>query len=229
MANGVSGAAGYLQQTGQALSDPLVNIWQSLVKVTPSIIGGVLVIIFGYILSSLVGALTHAVLNATKIDDHLRKARLAHSIGFISVANLGGALVKWYIFALFVLQAARLSNLGVISEQLASLAGALPGVFAAVLIVLGGLIVSDFAADRMLHAKRKGVRVASSVVRWSLILIVVVTALSQMGLDVSFITNALLIIIAAVGAGIAIAVGIGFGQTFKEESKTIVKHLKRNW
>ena len=221
--------AGYLQQTGQALSDPLVSIWQSLVKVVPSVIGGVLVIIFGYILSSLLGALTHAVLNATKIDDHLRKARLAHSIGFISVANLGGALVKWYIFALFILQAAKLSNLGVISDNLASLAEKLPNVFAAVLLVLGGLIVADFAADRMLHAKRKGVRLASTIVRWTLIIVIIITALDQIGIDISFISNALLIVLAAIGVGLAIAIGIGFGNAFREESKGIIKHLKRNW
>ena len=221
--------AGYLQQTGQALSDPLIRIWQSFVDVTPSIIAGVLVIVFGYILSSLVGALTHAILNAAKIDDHLRKARLAHSIGFISVANLGGVLLKWYIFALFIIEAARIFKLGVLSEQLSRLASVLPNVFAALIIVLGGLIVADYAADRMLHAKRKGVRLASSIVRWALIVIVLITALSQIGLDVSFVSNALLILVAAVGVGIAIAVGIGFGNAFKEESKTIVKHVKRNW
>ena len=223
------GTSGYLQQTGQALSDPLVRIWQSFVEVTPSIIGGVLVIIFGYILSSLLGALTHAILNASKIDDHLRKARLAHSIGFISVSHLGGALVKWYVFALFIVQAAGIFKLGVVSEQLAKLAGVLPSVFAAVIIMLGGLIVADFAADRMLHAKRKGVRVASSIVRWTLIVVVIITALNQIGVDTSFVSNALLIVVAALGVGIAIAVGIGFGNAFKEESKTIVKHLKRNW
>lgn len=225
----IGSASSYLQQTGQALSDPLVSIWQSFVSVTPTVIGGVLVLIFGYILSSLIGALTHAVLNATKVDDHLRKARLAHSIGFLSLANLGGALIKWYVFALFVVEASKLFKLGVVSDQLNRLASMLPSVFAAVVIVLGGLIVADFAADRMLHAKRKGVRFASSIVRWAIILTVIITALAQMSVDVSFLSNALLILIAAIGVGLAIAIGIGFGNAFKEESKTIVKHLKRNW
>jgi hypothetical protein len=223
------GTAGYLQQTGQALSDPLVRIWESFVGVTPSIIAGVLVIVFGYILSSLVGALTHAILNAAKVDDHLRKARLAHSIGFVSIANLGGALMKWYIFALFIIEAARIFKLGVLSDQLSKLAAVLPNVIAALIIVLGGLIVADYIADRMLHAKRKGVRIASSIVRWALIVVVIVTALSQVGIDTALISNALLIIVAAIGVGIAIAFGIGFGAAFKEESKSIIKHLKRNW
>ncbi|MEK6837357.1 MAG: hypothetical protein AABX69_01785 [Nanoarchaeota archaeon] len=223
------GTAGYLQQTGQALSDPLVRIWESFVGVVPSIIAGVLVIVFGYIISSLVGALTHAILNAAKIDDHLRKAKLAHSIGFVSVTNLSAALMKWYIFALFIIEAAKIFKLGVLSDQLSRLAAVLPNVFAALIIVLGGLIVADYAADRMLHAKRKGVRIASSIVRWALIVIVIVTALNQIGIDVEFVSNALLIIVAAIGVGLAIAFGIGFGAAFKDESKTIIKHLKRNW
>jgi len=223
------GATGYLEQTGQALSDPLVRIWQSFVDVTPSILAGILVMIFGYILSSLIGTLVHTVLNAAKIDDHLRKARMAHSIGFISLATLGGALTKWYVFALFLVEAAKLFRFGILSEQMANLAMLLPSVFAAVLLVLGGLIVADLAADKMLHAKRKGVRLASSLVRWVIILLVVITALSQIGVDVSFVSNAVLILLASVGVGLAIAIGIGFGNTFKEESKTMIKHLKKNW
>ncbi len=225
----VEGASGYLQQTGQALSDPLVRIWQSFLEVTPSIIAGVLVIIFGYILSSLIGALVHTVLNAVKIDDHLRKARVAHSIGFISLATLGGALTKWYVFALFLVEAAKLFKFGTLSTHLEYLARLLPSVFAAVLLVLGGLIVADLAADRMLHAKRKGVRIASSVVRWVIIATVIITALGQIGLDVSFVSNAVLILLASLGVGLAVAVGIGFGSAFKDESKNIVKYVKKNW
>ncbi len=222
-------ATGYLQQTGKALSDPIAVIWQRFVEITPNIIMGILVIVFGYILSSLLGALTHAILNATKIDDHLRKARLAHSIGFLSVANLLGSMVKWSVFALFVVQAAKLFELDVLSSQLENVAGLLPNVFMAVLILLGGLILADFAADRMLHAKRKGVRFASTIVRWGIIVTVVITALDTAGVNVSFVTDAMLILLAAAGVGLAIAFGIGFGNAFKEESKGIIKSIKKNW
>ncbi len=222
-------SAGYLQQTGRALSDPIVVIYQKFIEVTPNILMGVLVIVFGYILSSLMGALTHALLNAAKVDDHLRKARLSHSIGFVSISNLIGAMIKWSVFALFVVQAANLFQMNALSDQLANVAGLLPKVFIAVLLVLGGLIVADFAADRMLHAKRKGVRIASSIARWAIIITVLITALDHIGVDVTFISNALLIVLAAVGVGIAVAFGIGFGTAFRDESKAIIRHLKRNW
>lgn len=222
-------ASGYLQQTGIALSEPLVSLWNSFLTVMPSIIGFLLVIIFAYILSSLLGALTHAFLNATKIDDHLRKARVSHSIGFVSVAVLGGALVKWYAFALFVAEAANKFNLGVVSSQISSIARLVPQVFAAVLIVLGGLIIADFAADRMLHAKRKGVRVASSIVRWAVIVTVAITALDTIGVNVSFLKGTLITVLQLVGVGVAVAIGFGFGGALKEESKSIIKSVKRNW
>ena len=222
-------AAGYLQQTGQALSQPLVSIWQSFLTVTPGIIAFLLVVIFAYILSSLLGALTHAILNAAKVDDHVRNAKVSHSIGFVNLATLGGALIKWYTFALFVAEAASQFSLGVVSAQIASLARLVPQVFTAIIIVLGGLIVADFAADRMLHAKRKGVRLASSVVRWSIIVVVIITALKQIGIDVTLVSSAVLIVLAAVGIGLAVAVAIGFSAAFKEESKDIIKAIKKNW
>ena len=224
------GAAGnYLQQTGLALSEPLGSIWQSFLTVTPGIIAFLLVVIFAYILSSLLGALVHAILSAAKVDDHIRKARVAHSIGFVNIALLGGALVKWYTFALFVAEAASQFKLGVVSDQIGDLAKLVPQVFAAIIIVLGGLIVADFAADRMLHAKRKGVRLASSVVRWSIIVVVIITALKQIGIDVTIVSSAVLIVLGSVGVGLAVAVAIGFSAAFKEESRDIIKAVKKNW
>ena len=222
-------AASYLLQVGKALSNPIGSIWGNFLTVTPGIIAFILVVIFAYILSSLLGALTHAFLNATKIDDHVRKARVSHSIGFVNLATLGGALIKWYTFALFVAEAASQFGLGVVSQQISKLAELVPQVFTAVIIVLGGLIVADFAADRMLHAKRKGVRLASSVVRWSIIIVVIITALKQIGIDVTIVSSAVLIALAAIGVGLAVAVAIGFSAAFKEEAKDIIKSVKKNW
>ncbi|HLD96887.1 MAG TPA: hypothetical protein VI934_00930 [Candidatus Nanoarchaeia archaeon] len=225
----VDGVSGYLQQTGEALRDPLLRIWQGFYDLIPSMIAGVLVIVFGYILSSLIGALVHMVLNALKVDDHLRKARVAHSIGFINLAMLGGALTKWYVFALFLVEAAALFKFGTLSTHLDFLARLLPKVFGAVLLVLGGLIVADLAADKMLHAKRKGVRFASAAVRWVIIISVIITALNQIGLNVSFVSNAVLILFGSIGVGLALAIAIGFSNAFKDESKSIVKYVKKNW
>ncbi len=219
----------YLESTGQALLNPLTELWNRIVDVIPGILAAAIVVIVGYIVAAAFGMLFHRFLDAAKVDAHLKKAGLSHSIGFLSIANLGGALLKWYIFALFLVQATGFMRLGVLSDQLSKLATWLPSLFAAVIIMLVGLIISDFFADRMLHAKRRGVRVFSSIVRWFAIIFVALIALRKIGIDVSLASNTILLLIGGAAIGIAIALGIGFGFAMKDEAKLIMKHLKKNW
>ncbi len=219
----------YFESTGQALLSPLTELWTRIIDVVPGVIAAVIVLVVGYIISAAFGLLFHRFLDAAKVDAHLKKAGLAHSIGFLNISNLGGALLKWYIFALFIVQAAGFLRLGILSEQLSNLAEWLPSLFAAVIIMLAGLVISDFFADRMLHAKRRGVRVLSSVVRWFAIIFVALIALEKIGINVSLATNTVLLLIGGAAVGIAVAIGIGFGYAMREEAKVIVKHLKKNW
>ncbi len=219
----------YLETTGNALLSPLTELWTRIVEVIPGILAAAIVLVVGYIIAAAFGLLFHRFLDAAKVDAHLKKAGLSHSIGFLSISNLGGALLKWYVFALFIVQAAGFLRLGILSEQLSNLAGWLPSLFAAVIIMLAGLVVSDFFADRMLHAKRRGVRVLSSVVRWFAIIFVGLIALEKVGINVSFATNTVLLLIGGAALGLAVAIGIGFGYAMKDEAKLMVKHLKKNW
>lgn len=221
--------SGYLASTGEALLNPLTQLWNNIVNVVPGILAAAVVVVVGYIIAAAFGLLFHRFLEATRVDSHLKKAGLSHSIGFVNLSNLGGALLKWYIFALFLVQATGFLRLGELSSHLSRLANWLPSLFAAVIIMLVGLILSDMVADRMLHAKRKGVRIASSVVRWFAIIFVALIALQKIGIDVSFATNTILLMVAGGALGIAIAFGIGFGFAMKDEAKGVIKHLKKNW
>ncbi|MBI3034307.1 hypothetical protein HYY72_04045 [Candidatus Woesearchaeota archaeon] len=217
----------FLQNTGNALLDPLVILWDKFVTIIPGIIGGLLVIAIGYIVGMAFGYLLHKFLEHLKLDDQIRKAGVAHSIGFISVSNLIGALLKWYIVALFIVPAAELMRLGVLSTFLKDFARWIPGLIIAIIIVLAGLIITDYLADRMLHARRKGVRAFSAATRWFLIIFVMLTALNQIGIDVSLASSTTLILVAGLSIGLAIAVGLGFGLAMKEEAKGIIKQLKK--
>src|SRR3989338_868780 len=109
-------AINYLESTGEALLNPLTELWNKLVVVVPGVLAATVVLVVGYIVSSAFGLLFTRFLEATKVDHHLKKAGLSHSIGFLNISNLGGALLKWYVFALFLVQAASFLQLGVLSQ-----------------------------------------------------------------------------------------------------------------
>ena len=220
----------YLESTGLALLIPLIELWNSLVEIAPGILAAIIVTIVGYIISAAFGLLFNRFLETTKVDMHLKRAGLAHSIGFINIATLGGALLKWYLFvSLFLVQAVGFLKLGILSEQLRRLVEWVPNLFAALIILLVGLVLSDLLANRVLHAKRRGIRIFSGAVKIFAIIYVALISLETIGIDTSFATNTILLLIAGAVLGTAIAFGIGFGSALKEEAKNAMKALKKNW
>ncbi len=212
---------------GFSLVSPLVELWDNFIRAIPGLVGGLIIIAIGYVVGHAFSILVHKFMERSGVDNHIRKAGLAYSIGFVSISNLAGGITKWYIFSLFLLPASQLMRLGVLSDLLHDFALWIPDLIAAVVILLIGLIIADYIADRMLHAKRKGVRLASTAVRWFLIFFVGMTALDQLGFNVSFATTTTLILVGGFALGIAIAIGIGFGFALKEEAKQTIKHIKK--
>lgn len=218
----------YFQTTGAALIDPLVQLWNNFAVALPGIIAAIVIIIAGLIIGGAVGFLIRKALEKSNVDLHLKKAGVG--VGFIHLPSVIGSLIKWGIFATFLIPAVRQLQMGdEISSLLYKFALWLPNLIAAIVILLFGVIIADFIADKMLHAKRSGVKVMSSVVRWVMIVYVALIALQQVGINVSLATNTALIIVGALAVGLALAFGIGFGFAFKDEAKGIIKHLKRRW
>ena len=221
-------ANAYLEVTGRALIDPVVLLWNTFVSALPGLVGAIVVLIIGYILGFFLGFIVKEVVERSKIDEHLQKAKLSDSIGFIRLSTLAGGLVKWYVFVLFLATAVELTSLGVISELLRDFARWLPNLFIGILVFLFGLIAADFAADRVMHAKMKGIKLFSAVVRVTIIIFMTLMALEQIEVKISLASAAFLVVLAGIILGVALALGIGFGLALKDEAKGIVKKLKKD-
>ncbi|MBI4439144.1 hypothetical protein HY640_04385 [Candidatus Woesearchaeota archaeon] len=213
--------------TGNAILGSLQLLFNNFVLSLPNMVSGLLVILIGYIVGMAFGFLVQKLFEHGGVDEYMRKAGVAHSIGFLNVSHLAGGLMKWYVFALFLAHASSLMDLGIISELLFRLARWVPDMIVAIIILLVGLVIVDYIADRMLHAKRKGVRLISTAVRWLLLLFVGITVLKQVGVDVSLAEGTTLILVAGIALGTAVALGIGFGVALKDEAKSIFKNLKK--
>ncbi len=219
----------YLQQTAEALAFPLVTLWEQLIPVILGLIGALIVIIVGFIISAVFGFVVEKMIEHSKVDEQIRKRNMAHSIGYISLSKLTGGLVHWYIFALFLVEAAALLQLGVLSDLLKQFAEWMPSLIAGIVILVFGVMVADYFGDRLLHAKRPGARALSGIVRWVMIFFVAMIVLQQIGVNVSFATNTTLILVTGIALALAISLGIGFGFAFKDEAKNVIKHVKKNF
>ncbi len=206
--------------------DPLLVLWASLVNALPGIAAAVIIIIIGYLVALLLGYLVKEILLRTGFDRWLTKSRLNKAIGGASLSVIIGTLTKWWIFVAFLAPAARLLQLGEISDLLVRLVNWLPNLFVAVIIFLFGLIVAYYAADLVRHKKAQGAQLFADIIQWVTVVFVLIVALGQLGVRVSFAENIFLVIIGGIVIALGLAIGISFGYAFRDDAKAIIRRFR---
>lgn len=209
---------------------PLINLWNGIVEIFPGLVGGLVIAILGYLIALALGHGLRLLLEKAGLDTAVQKLKLPKTVGKLKLSNAFGTLTKWYIFIVFLQAAVDAMNLGTISILLTQLALWLPQLIIAVLAVLAGLFIAHYLANLLEeHSDMKGVRVASSFFKVLIVFIAVVIALEQVGLEVSILENAFLILLASLGLGFALAVGLSFGLGAKEEAKEWLARIRKNF
>jgi hypothetical protein len=222
--------ASFLGETSTSIINPLSAIWYSLVEQLPGIVAAVIVLIVGGFVAVILGHALRVVLEKLKVDHYVRKARLTKTIGHTHVPAVAGELFKWYIIILFLQQAIALLNLGTLSLLLGQFVGWLPSVIIAIVIILFGIAVANYVYYKtMEHSKQKGVKAGAGILKFVILIMVLIMALKQVGVDVGILEHTFLLIIGALAIGIALALGIGMGLGLRKESESVIKNIKKHF
>jgi len=185
-------------------------------------------LIIGYIIGSIVGRIVKKVIERTKLEKWLEKTGRLDALCGIEPPKLLGSLVKWWIFIAFLTPATYYIQLGNLAGMIEDVARWLPLLLAAIIIMIVGLVVADFAANSISTAKKlKGIKLISPFARVLIIVYFLIWALDTIGLPVDLITNTLLILVGAIVLPLAIAMGIGFGFAFKKQAEKILINLEK--
>lgn len=206
--------------------DPIVALWDSLVAALPGIAAAVVIIVFGYLVSLIVGYVVKEILLRTGFDRWLTKSKLNKAIGGASLSVILGTLTKWWVFIAFLAPAASSLQLGEISMLLVKLANWLPNLLVAIIIFLFGLIVANYASDMVRLRKLKGAVLAADVIKWVVIIFILIITLGQLGVKIGFAENVFLVILAGVVVALALAIGISFGFALKDDAKSLIRRFR---
>jgi len=210
------------EETGEALVNPLVNLWNSFVNIIPGLIGALVVLTIGYLVGWVVGHVVKKILQKAKVDELIiEKTMLDKAIGKFQLSGFLGLLIKWYVFVLFLTPSAALVKLPALSAFLLSAALWIPNLIAAVLVALIGLIAADYVSLKVKETKIKSSGIVASVAKIVIIVFTLIIALGQISIDVSVAENSFLVIL----SGIMLALGLGFGLALKDELKPVVKKM----
>ena len=202
------------------------SLQRTVVDAIPQVLTGLVVLVALVLTAKLVERMLRALLVRVRFDSLLKQAgldTLLQRVGIRQSLNVVLPRLAYFLLLfLFARTAADTFGLTAISEAIASMFAYLPNVIAAVLIVVVGSSVSQFAGNAVAQAAEdSGIEFAKSlgsVVSGLILFIVGVMAIGQLRFD----TDMVRIVTICTLSGLALAFGLSFGLGTRDITRNVL-------
>src|SRR3989339_347318 len=209
--------------------NPVIDVFASFYKKTllylPNFFYGLLVLILGLLLSSIVKQLFISLVSFIKLSKLLKNAKIANEKTISVWIEVLAELLRWVTVILFLMPTVEVWGLSRMVTVLNSLLFYLPNVIVAVIVGLIGYIVANLAYDIVLNSVntlQKGfAKTIAAGARSSIIVFTSLIILNQLGVAQDLIR----ILFTGIVFMLALAGGLAFGLGGKEFAQTLLKNL----
>ncbi|MEK6973105.1 MAG: hypothetical protein AABW72_03635 [archaeon] len=217
-----------LQGLGDTLWLSLKKLGQSFVELVPNLVGAIIIVLIGWIIGKVIKKIIVTLIQQTKIDEWVEEQNLTAAIGGQKISNIVGSFLKWYIIAIFLIQAVTAFQLTVLQEFLTVLAYYIPQIIVALLILVIGLLIGRYVrniVDATTYFHKRTIGIIAEVI---IIYVAIVLGLDTIqGVDVTILLDAFRISLLAFTLTIAIIVGITLGFAFKDDAKDLISEIRK--
>lgn len=187
----------------------------SLGESLPRIGGALLLLVLGLIAAWIAGRLTARTLRAIEVDalgERFGVHDVIERVGFErSLSRLLGRVVRIVLTIIILIAVLTSLGLGALSESLNQAVLFLPKLIVALVLVLVGVLASDFArdrVDRLTEQMALGVP-AGRAVQAIVFAVFLLTALAQLGIPTEILTAVVGVVAVAAALTVALAFGLG--------------------
>lgn len=203
----------------------VVNPWIKFTEFIPNILGMLIILLVGYLVSKGLQKLTIVILRKLGFDKLGAEAglnRLEEHAGIrLTSSELLGLIVFWFFMLTFLISAAETLGLSNVSRTIGVFVRYLPNLFGTALILLAGLTVARFVRTVVENgAARLGLGYSRGLGTLSYGAIAIVTlslAVGQLQIETVLFNRVVEILLIAAGIALALALGLG--------TRDIAKHI----
>jgi len=196
------------------LAELLVQIRENIFAILPNLLYAVIIVLIGVLVARLLQSVVnrfinnlHRLIPGKKWQTGLKQIRPEHS------GRLMGKIVYWTVIVFFLTAATEVLGLPIITSWLSGLGLYLPNILIAVVVVFLGIIGGRLLRDIITTATGTVALIYGNVLgrlaQYGIILITVMIAVEQVGINVGILTGVIDIILAAILFGAALAFGLG--------------------
>lgn len=221
-----------VQTWGQAIVTSLIDLWIRFVAFVPTLIGALLVFLFGIIVASILGKVVERIIKALRVDSAIERLSLnekfkRHGID-IALSEFLGKLVQWFLVLVFLMASTDILGLKQVTNFLNSVLLYIPNVVVATIILSIAFLLGGLAYTIVRSSTRAaGVMNASflaTMIRWAIVVFGLLAALIQLGIATSLVNTIFIGLISA----LSLAIGLAFGLGGKDEAALILKKIREN-
>ncbi|HET6777514.1 MAG TPA: hypothetical protein VFH26_01360 [Gemmatimonadales bacterium] len=221
-----------VRDAGEAFRASLAGALNTFLSAIPRIIGFVVVLVIGWIISSLLARGVEALLHAVKFNDLARRSGFASFVQKMGVkddsSGVIGSIVKWFVRLITLVVAFDTLGLPAVSNVLQQLLLWLPNlVVALVVLVIGGLAangLSQLVRGATAQAGFSNPDMLATVAKVAVWGFAIVVAVNQLGIATTLINT---LLIGIVGA-FSIAFGLAFGLGGRDRAAQMLDTMGRN-
>jgi len=194
----------------------LNNVASGAIDFLPKLIGAIAVLFVGWVISRIIRAILVRSVQVS-LDKLLERSGLMEALEGASItaqpSQIVGSVVYWLILTLFIMGAAEIVGLTAVTAAITRILGYVPSVISAALVLaagiflarfIGNLVTSGATAANITYAKGLG-----AVAQTSLVVMVVVVTLEQLGVDTQILMTVITVTVAAITAGMGLAFALG--------------------
>lgn len=193
----------------------------------PNLISGIIILLIGVLLASLVKRLVIELLNALKIETYLKKYAIPEANKDFTWTNILAEIARWFVIVLFLIPTADVWGLPQVTTVLNTFLLYLPNVFVAAIIGLIGMVFAKLASELTRASTRSlssdASRGLATTVRIAITIFVLLAVLNQLGVAQDLVR----ILFTGFVAMIAIAGGIAFGLGGKDFAHSLLAKLEK--
>jgi hypothetical protein len=221
-----------VRDTGDALRASLAGALNTFLSAIPRIIGFAVVLIIGWIISSLLARGVQALLHAARFNDLARRSGFADFVQKMGVrddaSGVIASIVKWFVRLITLVVAFDTLGLPAVSNVLNQLLLWLPNLIVAlVVLVIGGLAANGLSQLVRGAAAKAGFTnpdVLATVTKVAVWGFAIVVATTQLGIATTLIDT---LVIGIIG-GMSLAFGLAFGLGGRDRAARILDTIGRN-
>ncbi len=193
----------------EAISAPAISMLHTIFTFIPNVAVATLIILLGIVLGKLASNILKQILSSSGLDLKLQKLLGEKSRGFV-LSTIVSEAVKAIVIIFFIVEGLSILHLTVMTQIGSTVIRYMPNVLAALVILLAAVIGADAAENAL---KKCGLVGFALITRVTIITVAVFMILSQLGIAEQIVTQAFLLIIAALAVAFGVAFGVG-GRDF---------------